>query len=747
MAKKKSEQAPGDEGKVAQGVSPSTSAPVIPQVSGASAGESKKNPKSPRVVPPISSHPTLIICRNKHWRYISAFQGPWHHMPIEILETISNINYNTLRPRPIDPAVLFDLVKIRRLVDEATNLAVRAASDIASPILTNVNGGLPAFGNGGHGAKLSRERKFRMREQASQKLGRAYRLDEIACSVATMQGASPLEYVSELVLHRNPHDSDAMYANFFFEKIPSRQLAAFTSLQPLTEIISERPTEGEALRTRAMVKSFKNDCEGAAQDLTLALSVYRSHQQPHIPTEEELRLRESHRSGRRPQDVILAEKDQPSSLEGQLLFQRATAYLTLAYQHVIAGVPSPQGLHGHVETVNSDEYMASESGRGSPDWDKELPRKQVESRKLVKTYAKRAVRDYISFISQFEYAPNLPVKVAKDFGYRINHAARGIRNPRSSEPGSLKEPHAYYPLSDLFAAVPPSNLPAYPSQDLPESGTLSPPLDKTCEYITYHPLLTDALHSLLLCHCLIQTSAKELLRHANMVARLVRLADGYPIFQASRSTARSDWIDVIRRAENWLQLSASWETLCLPAPLPMFDVYHPQQPGPSPSQAASAAAAMLNGESVQDATQQRRQERTKERIREHAILDALDDERVYDEESFRAAVEAREKHAEEDGALFGTDFSNPIDMQTWLSAANAAVDITTNPANQRSSTADPKEYPILTERAAAIAHWVREAPVVTGTTKRKKRTKKPGKEEGLDAMGKLGLETMERGKS
>ncbi|QYT00891.1 hypothetical protein H0G86_007954 [Trichoderma simmonsii] len=32
----------------------------------------------------------------------------------------------------------------------------------------------------------------------------------------------------------------------------------------------------------------------------------------------------------------------------------------------------------------------------------------------------------------------------------------------------------------------------------------------------------------------------------------------------------------------------------------------------------------------------------------------------------------------------------------------------------------------MTDRASAIARWVQEAPVVTGTAKRKKRTKKTG---------------------
>jgi len=156
-------------------------------------------------------------------------------LPPEVLESLANNNYNLPRPRPIDPAVFFDLLKIRQLVDDATNLAVRAASGVTSSSLNNsMNAGNGLLGNGGAAlglgigsggnAKLSRERKHRMREQATQKLSKAYHLDEIACSVATMQSASTLEDVAQLVLQRNPLDADAKYVHFFHEKIPSVNL-------------------------------------------------------------------------------------------------------------------------------------------------------------------------------------------------------------------------------------------------------------------------------------------------------------------------------------------------------------------------------------------------------------------------------------------------------------------------------------------------------------------------------------------
>ncbi|UKZ55187.1 hypothetical protein TrVGV298_009004 [Trichoderma virens] len=745
-------------------------------------------------------------------------------MPFELLETLANINYNTPLPRPIDAASFFDLVKVRRLVDEATNLAVRAASDIASPTLTNVNGGFPSIssamgshgmgapGHGGHGGKLSRERKFRMREQASQKLGRAYRLDEIVCSVAMMQGASPLEDVGSLVLQRSPKDSDAKYVHFFHEKIPSRKMAESTSLQPLTDIIEDRPGEPEVLRTRATVKVFKEDFDGAIFDLTHALSISQFIRRSHTSSQEDTQVGETQRTARRrPHDIILSEKDQPSSLEAQLYFQRASIYLTMASDHVLDSIPTPPSSQVNEQPVaveaDDGDAGAEASGKRSPDPDKESTRKQAEARKLVKTFAKRAIKDFLSFISNYHYSPNLPVKVAKEFNDRINLVAHGMRSSRAIDSSSWTESHTVYPLSDLFRSVPPTDLPPYPSQavvkhDSHRSPSQPPSKDAaTCEWVTYHPLLTDALHSLLLAHCLAQTSGKEIQRHAYMVARLVRLADGYPIFQANRSPARADWAEVIHRTENWLCLSSSWDTLCTPAPLPIYDDEHcghhtcihnhnhVHKAVLSAGRAASAAAALINDISSDAAGEEER--RRRELIREQAILDALDDERVTDEASFRAAIEAHEKRAQRNDTVSSGKPSNgtvssgkpsigtvssgkpsigtvssgkpsigtvslgkPSNGTTTTPKQSPGTSISPNGPNapfamngtnktkhlhihgedvgdidimsRRWSADDGKDYPIMTERASAIARWVQEAPVVTGTAKRKKRTKRTG---------------------
>src|SRR5271170_4023885 len=222
---------------------------------------------------------------SRHWRYISSFHGPWLQLPPEVLESLAYSNFYSPRPQPIDPAVFFDLVKIRRLVEDATNLAVRAANGTTSSSLSNSlnasngllsGGSAAALGLGlgsGNQAKLSKERRHRMREHATQKLSHAYHLDEIAASVATMQSASALEDVAKHVLQRNENDPDANYVHFFHEKIPARAVAAATSLKPLDEIINQRHTEGAPYRTRAVMKIFQCDLQGAVKDLTEGLGL------------------------------------------------------------------------------------------------------------------------------------------------------------------------------------------------------------------------------------------------------------------------------------------------------------------------------------------------------------------------------------------------------------------------------------------------------------------------------------------
>lgn len=579
-----------------------------------------------------------------------------------------------------------------------------------------------------------------MRELATQKLSRAYQLDEIAASVATMQSTSSLEEVAKLVLLRSPTDSDAKYVHFFHEKIPSRRLAQSTNLSSLDEIIRDRPAEAGPLRTRAVTRIFKEDFKNAARDLTDGLIICRYRFSQHRP---ELRLVSTNggpeiKSGgahKPTYEVKADDEDQPTGIEAQFLFQRAGVYLTLACQNINPSLDgSTSSENFEPVAVSGQEKITDLANLGSSmnSISNEAHQRRIESRKLVKVYAKRALRDYIKYLSNFEYTPGLSPEVAVNFLRKVNPAANGVSKAKAAanelskakgtptnglleisgnsglSVGNLRDalvphrrgdpihqtgrplregvsypqlplpPAEVYPVSVLFSSSPPPNLPPFPSSQavlqtdvfardqFPDQSSIPTWAQiEPFEAVTYHPLLTDALHSLLLCHSLLQTSSKEHLRHAHMAARLARVCDGYPIFVACRSPSRADWIDVIRQANNWIGLERSWEILCSPAPLPGH---------------------------VADPKKEETEEETKERRIQESILDALADERVVDDATFRAAVTARECRAEEQNFDYFT--------QGVGSPKRWAQD-------------DGKGYQMSTGRAEVIAKWVREAPQVS----------------------------------
>ncbi|KAF2671975.1 hypothetical protein BT63DRAFT_422485 [Microthyrium microscopicum] len=691
----------------------------------------------------------LVIARNKHWRYISNYHGPWLQLPTEVLETIAHTNYYAPHPHPIDPAIIFDLLKIRRAVDEATDLAVRAASGVSSAQLQNsiassngvLNGAAAlglAFGNNGPVAKLSRERKFRMRELATQKLSQAYHLDEIAASVAMMQGTSTLEDLAQHVLQRNPDDRDAKYVEFFHEKIPSRMMAEYTPLTTLNDLIAERPGDVSPYRTRALTKIFKNDLAGATKDLSEALATVRMSQSPehraaredtgpkgYLDADGHFKSRDWRSEGK------LEEKDQPSSIEPQLLFHRGSIYLRIACQSIREALTA----------WNTSESMAAGEGSDDPVKRKEASEARnvhLAVRKVVKSNARKALRDFQSFMAHLEYTPGVTDNDDTTAGaspgtettksqdlVHTNGRGTSYKNPNLSRSSSNLRYPEVFKVCDLFEAALPPNLPPYPpitstelvprTRQPPDPRSETKPSDYQMERVTYHPLLTEALHSLLLCHALVQTPPTELRRHATNAARLIRLLSGFPVFLHARSTSRADWNEILRLTGDWIDLRESWMSLC------RSGVRNPED-----DEEASLANISANRNFRALSPRQK-----KEAVVQKAIVEALADERVVDEESFHKAVQSRESafHARE------------------VSVARAI--------EQEHGHANPQAQGVgestgfSTERAEAIARWVLEAPLTVEGARSKKsgkrRTKKKGGlEENMEKLSVAGSSFTER---
>ncbi|KAM3523277.1 hypothetical protein NHJ13051_005189 [Beauveria bassiana] len=433
------------------------------------------------------------LSRQKHWPFMACFIGGWVQTKQEQLEAICEATYNMPPPCPIDPAILFDMLRIRRLVDDAASDVEREEEGQSSPFSRETLGsGIRA----------------RLRRQACQKLSEAYRIDELVCSMAMLRCAPSLEEVSSRVVKENPANVDANHAQHSesqYEEIPDEK-------QP-DEKAGGQSEPGETTRQKA------------------------------------------------PRKKVL-EHDKPDSLLGQLHFHRGSISLQMAYHH-ISNSFAPEGHASETQDTSPADLSVDE-------------KKQIESRKLVKRYARSAMRDFKAFLGRFQYSPDWPMEAAKDFE-DFFEAVNTAKKPSRAQLGPRRPPanNRLYAVSQLFEAEEIPNLPPYPPPTMAgeELGPVTDLFDAVvaelketstvCESVTYHPLLLEALHALLLCHCLVQTSPTEIRRHAYMVARLSRLCDGYPIFKVGFFPSRFDWNQVLSEAP-FLPLAAAWADLCAP---------------------------------------------------------------------------------------------------------------------------------------------------------------------------------------
>lgn len=589
--------------------------------------------------------PVLCISRNKHWRYISSYHGPWLQLPVELLESLIILNSdpntfaipehrsnttpllqhngngsspssslalrrqhemlhehsthppssvwssmnslsitsssttpNKPAPPPIDPGVFRSVTTIRRLIDEASDLAVRAASGLSSTALNNLRttgSGLYGYsGNswgGGHSlginalgeqagngrnTAMSAMRIHRLRALAVQRLAAAYKLDEIAASVMVMQGASALDDIAERVLKSDPTDPDARYVNFFHEKIPSRQLAESTTTAVLDELIALYPQRLEYFRTRGIVHCFRDEYPSAIRDFTHALKEARNMRKAkHIHTlalsSEQLtdtntRTRKGKRAkphGQAPPDgTSVAEEnrnlqfpsDIPDPIEHQALFLRAAAYLQHAVYLIesamldieeIGRVPGDgtelrlcyleNGKYGGVEIGNPDGPLGAYDGVKVQAYRRVLD--EPAFRKQVDSLLRKSIRDHERFLTQFDtLEPSVPI-LTGDLAQRTKAA---FLLTESLRPGSHSQPPALN----------------------------APPI-----FATYHPLLVESHFSILLATLLLGDFI-GLLPTFIRTATLVDGLEGYPVFLPARSMAQAEFTEILER------LASGWKT-------------------------------------------------------------------------------------------------------------------------------------------------------------------------------------------
>ncbi|KAI1790996.1 hypothetical protein LXA43DRAFT_1013995 [Ganoderma leucocontextum] len=616
--------------------------------------------------------PVLCISRNKHWRYISSYHGPWLQLPLELLESLLVLNldpatlsaadaklppltshansslhtnghghsHNHLNghshthqkqrdrgfasladysppdsprnpfaalpppppfpspqpgkatPPPIDPGVFRSVTHIRRLIDEAAELSVRASSGLSAAALGSMRGaggmngsawataqslglGMNPLGDGGgRNVAMSAMRVHRLRALAVQKLAAAYKADEIASSVMVMQGGSVFDDIAERVLKVEPGDVDARYVHFFHEKIPSRQLAESTSTQVLDDLIAANPHRLEFYRTRGIVHCFRDEYTLAAKDFTHTIREARAQRKArnaHLGTnlgdkqrgkgakKKKGKAGGGKTNGQAPPNGTSASAggvdglggdgsdgdgvllhpsvlpDAPEPIEPQCLFLRAAAHLQHAVFIIEDAMFKLEGIR-KVPSIDGAEMRLCyvENGRyggveiGNP----EGPLGRTDGAKL------QAYRAVLADAEFRETIVTLVKKSMRDHKQFLSHF------------DTLEGPPGY---ADMDVAQRTEYAFLLTESLRPGSQSPPPPMpDTTPMFTTYHPLLVESHFSILICHLMLG-DFPAILPAFSRTAALVDGLEGYPVFLPPRSMAQAEFIEVLERlAGGWL---------------------------------------------------------------------------------------------------------------------------------------------------------------------------------------------------
>ncbi|KAL5536055.1 hypothetical protein ACEPAF_4160 [Sanghuangporus sanghuang] len=617
----------------------------------------------------------LCISRNKHWKYISSYHGPWLQLPLELLESLLILNLdpatvssehspisppsspspsstssrrvgfarlldrtsslisNTTSlqrsaglgvsttalassspklspalipppgkatPPPIDPGVFRSVTTIRRLIDEAAELAVRASSGLSAAALGSLQGGggggsgggafglngsswaaaqalglnsLGEFGGGGGGRNvpMSATRIHRLRALAVQKLAEAYRTDEIASSVMVMQRGTVFDDIAERVLKIDPKNVDARYVHFFHEKIPSRQLAESTSTSVLDQLLAENPQRIEFYRTRAIVHCFRDEYPLAVRDFSQALKesrAIRKTRQAHKPSQRansenglsKAKRRKGKVNGQAPPDGTAAViegadgeqlllhpsvlPDAPEPIELQALFLRGSAYFAHALYLIedaffkLEEIPRvPLNDFGEMQLC----YVRGKYG-GTEVNNPDGPLGRSDGAKA------RAYRAVLGESPLREQVCALLRKSKRDHERFLAHfdsmepsaeAFDGVEQLTDT----LQKMERAFALLDAYRPM--------SRQHESSSNSAQELTDIPLTFTTYHPLMLEAHFSILNCLLMLgdfETLTSTFERTSGIVAGL----EGYPVFLPPRSMAQGEFMETLERlAGGW----------------------------------------------------------------------------------------------------------------------------------------------------------------------------------------------------
>ncbi|KAJ3121944.1 hypothetical protein HK098_003263 [Nowakowskiella sp. JEL0407] len=505
---------------------------------------------------PSESSNVIMICRNKHYPYIASYHGPWLTLPTELLQSLLSINEDDNSTPPIDPVIFRKLIKIRELVDEASDLVIKISS-----------GDSGGRGGGWRGGNISAVRQQRLRELAVSKLAKAYKIDEIATSVLTMQSASTLDDVALKVLKKTPNNLDAVYVHFFHEKIPSRMLSSCTTSSPLDLVINHQPNTPEFYRTRAMIKCFREEFKESLRDFKTAITLAKKRRRAECQLDE---LQKGSKCD---------EADEEYCCENQLYFLRAACYHQYAISILDSTIKSVTDSHtektGAKKVAKSNEkcnatllpstaYHASDIAPAPMEKYRMALKSCVDQ---VESLARKSIKDYSHFLEG--YKTNLPAFL-HPFAVPVN-AIEEVNEEKSKEFESSLEEDSELTVVQSSFGVKTNTIAEFISQfptKLPENNLVISHAqteshascnNKLCKMAssleqarhshpalgTYHPLLVESWHAIGLNYFLL-LDFKTCLQWQERITKLYEIGDGYPIFLTARSMSQADYVQVVK---------------------------------------------------------------------------------------------------------------------------------------------------------------------------------------------------------
>ena len=388
------------------------------------------------------------------------------------------------------------------------------------------------------------------------------------------------------VLKRSPQNLDALYVQFFHEKIPSRMLAASTTTEALDRIINQRPGVAEYHRTRAMIYGFREEFPASLKDFKTAIMIAKKRRRMMPgPDCEKFPGDATHKAHHRLHGGEPSNKweDLDECSEAQLYFLRGACYHQYAISQLDKAIHEVNKAAAEKPKDGAGQSPIDGAKRGSLAYvSPDVLQAPLESYRpalapyiaQVASLARKSIRDYEKFLEFFpnptlaEGGPVIPSGSSKS-----SQAPNGDADDAEDGPEPMS-PATASGLSDMEEFLRNVNLSPLlygsalkePSTPLPKEPNLSSAsslatlrsvlkesdLQSAAKNLlslgSYHPLLVEAWYAIGINFMLVKDWANATAWHARII-KLQDSVDGYPVFLPARSMSQGK-IQFFNRTSN-----------------------------------------------------------------------------------------------------------------------------------------------------------------------------------------------------